>query len=131
DYAESWEVCDHGKDQSLVVEGDVAGMSLGDLVQQRGKELLGRHHPQAQYPLLFKFIDAHRPLSVQVHPDDARAALLTPPDLGKTEAWVILSADPGSLIYAGLKRGFDRPALERELSRGTCELCLHRFEPKA
>jgi mannose-6-phosphate isomerase len=34
------------------------------------------------------------------------------------------------LIYAGLKRGFDRHALERELARGTCELCLHRFEPR-
>ena len=52
-------------------------------------------------------------------------------DLGKTEAWVVLAAEPGSVIYVGLKRGFDRAALEREIVRGTCELCLHRFEPRA
>jgi mannose-6-phosphate isomerase len=80
---------------------------------------------------LFKFLDCRDRLSVQVHPGDAQAARLDPPDLGKAEAWVILDALPGSVIYAGLKRGFDRHAFERELSRGTCELCLNKFEPRA
>jgi mannose-6-phosphate isomerase len=131
DYAESWEVVDHGDDQSVVADGPLAGTTLGDLVAQHGKQLLGRHHPQSRFPLLFKFLDANRDLSVQVHPDDEAAAKLDPPDLGKTEAWVILHADPGSRIYAGLKRGFDRAALEREVHRGTTELCLHRFDPQA
>jgi mannose-6-phosphate isomerase len=91
---------------------------------------LGRHAPQRQFPLLFKFLDAHRNLSVQVHPNDQQAARLDPPDLGKTEAWVVLHAEPGSVIYAGLKRGFDRHAFHRELSRGTAELCLHQVEPR-
>lgn len=131
DFAESWEVCDRGQDQSIVHAGPLAGMPLADLLARRGREMLGRHSPQPRFPLLFKFLDAQKTLSVQVHPDDARAARLTTPDLGKTEAWVVLEAMPGSLIYAGLKRGFDRAALERELARGTCELCLHRFEPQA
>ena len=130
DYAESWEVCDHDTDQTIVDVGPLAGIALGDLVRQRGEELLGRHAPKARFPLLFKFLDAQKTLSVQVHPDNARAALLDPPDLGKTEAWVVLHAEPGSLIYAGLKSGFDRPALERELARETCELCLHQFQPQ-
>ena len=128
--AESWEVVDHGADQSVVTNGPLRGKTLGEIVREFGPELLGQYHPQTQFPLLFKFIDAAQPLSVQVHPDDARAALLTPPDFGKTEAWVVLAAQSGSLIYAGLKRGFDRAALEREVDRGTSELCLHRFEPK-
>ena len=130
DYAESWEVVDHGDDQSLVAAGPLAGETLGSLVGQRGAELLGRHHPRPCFPLLFKFLDARRTLSVQVHPDDARAARSDPPDLGKTEAWVVLAAEPGSLIYAGLKPGTDRQALARELERGTTDLCLHRFEPQ-
>ena len=77
---------------------------------------MGRHHPQDRFPLLVKFLDARERLSVQVHPDDAQAATLTPPDLGKTEAWVVLAAEPGSLIYAGLKRGFDRPAFEARIA---------------
>src|SRR5687768_16509815 len=58
DYAESWELCDLGADQSLVAAGPLAGTALGDLVRHRGEELLGRHHPQPRFPLLFKFLDA-------------------------------------------------------------------------
>ncbi|MCO6459050.1 MAG: class I mannose-6-phosphate isomerase [Pirellulaceae bacterium] len=130
DYAESWELVDHGADQSEVADGPLRGQTLGRLVAEYGEQLLGRHHPQPRFPLLFKFLDAHRSLSVQVHPDDAAAARLNPPDLGKTEAWVVLHADPGSRIYAGLKPGFDRPAVQRELLRGTTEQCLHWFEPR-
>jgi mannose-6-phosphate isomerase len=131
DYAESWEVCDRGADQSIVAYGPLKGTPLGELVRLRGRELLGLADGQPRFPLLIKFLDAHQKLSVQVHPDDARGARLTPPDLGKTEAWVVLSAEPGSVIYAGLKRGFDRAAVERELARGTVELCLHKFKPRA
>lgn len=131
DYAESWEVVDHGTDQSVVDAGPLAGTSLHELVRHHGHDLLGIHHPQDRFPLLFKFLDAHKNLSVQVHPDDEQAAQLDPPDLGKTEAWVILHADPGSVVYAGLKRGFDRAAFEREILRGTAELCLHRIQPQS
>jgi mannose-6-phosphate isomerase len=130
DYAESWEIVDHGHDQSVVSSGPLAGAALSQLLSEYGTDLLGRHAPVKRFPLLFKFLDANQKLSLQVHPNDQQAALLQPPDLGKTEAWIILHADPGSIVYAGLKRGFDRPALERELHRGTAELCLHRFEPK-
>jgi mannose-6-phosphate isomerase len=128
--AESWEICDRGDDQSVVAAGPLAGTTLGEIVHKHGGELLGRHAPQPRFPLLLKFLDARLKLSVQVHPDDALAAQLTPPDLGKTEAWVVLDAEPGSLIYAGLKRGFDRAALAREISRGTCDLCLHSYAPQ-
>jgi mannose-6-phosphate isomerase len=130
DYAESWEIVDRGADQSVVAAGQLAGKTLSELLQSHGREVLGRHFPQTRFLLLFKFLDCEKTLSVQVHPNDAAAAKLNPPDFGKTEAWVVISADPGSVIYAGLKRGFDRTALERELNRGTCELCLQKIEPK-
>jgi mannose-6-phosphate isomerase len=130
DYAESWEVVDHGTDQSIVANGPLAGCSLHEIVQRYPAELFGSHEPPASFPLLLKFLDANQNLSVQVHPDDTLAARLDPPDLGKTEAWMVLEARPGAVIYAGLKRGFDRAALVRELVRGTIELCLHRFEPR-
>jgi len=130
DYAESWEVADHGDDQSVVACGPLAGVMLHDLVRDQGPSLLGRHHPQRQFPLLLKFLDAQRNLSVQVHPNDELARRLDPPDLGKTEAWIILARQPGAKIYAGWKRGFDRQAIEREITRGTVELCLHQFEPQ-
>ena len=129
DYAESWEIVDHRADQSMVVAGCFAGWTLGDLVRQHGAALLGRHHPQPQFPLLFKFLDAQRDLSVQVHPNDVQAARLTPPDRGKTEAWIVLYAEPSSRIYAGLQAGVDEDALRHHLWQGTLPAVLHQFEP--
>ncbi len=131
DYAESWEISDHPSGQSVVAAGPLAGTSLRQLMEERQAELIGPGSALDRFPLLFKLLDCQRVLSVQVHPDDAQGAKLTPPDLGKTEAWIVLDAAPGALVYAGMKRGFDRDALAREVNRGTTELCLHQFEPKA
>lgn len=130
DYAESWELVDHGEDQTVVTAGPLAGRTLRELVTQHGEELFGRHAPQHQFPLLFKFLDCNRTLSVQVHPNDEQAARLDPPDLGKTEAWVVLATEPGSKIYAGLKPDVTREALSAAIDAGTCEVCLHEFEPR-
>lgn len=131
DYAESWEVVDHGEDQSRVLYGPLAGATLHELVARHAEALFGRHAPQARFPLLFKFLDANDRLSIQVHPDDARAAQLDPPDYGKTEAWVVLAAEEGSYLFAGLRPGIDRELLRRELARRTGELCIERIEPAA
>ncbi|HWC88606.1 MAG TPA: type I phosphomannose isomerase catalytic subunit [Pirellulales bacterium] len=131
DYAESWEVADHGVHQSRVAAGPLAGCLLSDLVRERGQDLLGRHWPQAHFPLLLKFLDARHSLSVQVHPDDARAARLEPTQCGKSETWVVLAAEPGSLLYAGLRVGVDRQAFERSLAEGRCPECLHAWYPQA
>jgi mannose-6-phosphate isomerase len=103
---------------------------LHDLVSQHGAALFGRHYPQRQFPLLLKYLDCNLTLSVQVHPNDEQGAKLNPPDLGKTEAWLVLAAEPGSRIYAGLKPGVDRATLERDAVNGRCEACLHDFEPR-
>ena len=129
-YAESWEIVDHGDDQSVVAASPLAGTTLGELVRDRGEQLLGRHHPQASFPLLVKFLDAAKTLSVQVHPNDAQAARLDPPDQGKTEAWVVLDAEPEAVIYAGLKPGVDRAGLAEAIETGRCQDCLHRFHPE-
>jgi len=129
DYAESWEIVDHGADQSVVAAGSLQGLTLSELVACHGDELFGRHAGQAQFPLLFKFLDCNRTLSVQVHPNDEQGARLEPPDLGKTEAWVVLAAEPGSKIYAGLKPEVTREHLATAIAAETCAECLHEFEP--
>jgi mannose-6-phosphate isomerase len=118
-WAESWEIADHGGDQSIVELGPLAGATLHELVGRCGCELLGRHDARPQFPLLLKFLDAAQTLSVQVHPNDAQAARLNPPDAGKTEAWLVIEAAPGSLIYAGLKPGVDRDRLQAAIRQGT------------
>ena len=129
DYAESWEIVDHGDDQSIVEHGPLAGMALGSLARDQDEALLGTAAGVDRFPLLLKFLDCNRTLSVQVHPNDEQGAQLDPPDLGKTEAWVVLAADPGSKIYAGLRPGVDREQLAAAVEAGVCENCLHQFEP--
>ncbi|GIW94311.1 MAG: mannose-6-phosphate isomerase [Pirellulaceae bacterium] len=129
-YAESWEVVDHGQDQSVVANGPLRGKTLGEIRSWSPQALLGRHADQDRFPLLFKFLDAQQNLSVQVHPDDQAAARLDPPDRGKTEAWVILDAAPGSRIYAGLRPGCTEPLLRQALAEGRLLEWLHSFQPQ-
>lgn len=129
-YAESWEVSDHPHGQSLVRDGPLRGTPLSRLVTERGKELLGRHHPQSRFPLLLKYLDANRRLSVQVHPDDRLARQMGLTDSGKTEAWVVLEAEPGSAIWAGFNRLVDRESLAEAIRRGELEEQLNRIEPE-
>lgn len=130
DYAESWEVVDHGVDQSRVMAGPLRGRTLGEMVRAHGDELLGGAAPHAGFPLLVKFLDVHVRTSLQVHPDDVRASRLDPPDAGKTEAWFVLHAEPHSRIYAGLRPGVDRAQLAAAIARGDADRCLHRFAPR-
>ncbi len=130
DYAESWEIVDHGPDQSVVLNGPAAGQTLQALVAEHAVELLGQHADQSQFPLLFKFLDCNRDLSVQVHPTDEQATQLDPPDLGKSEAWVVLGAEPGSKIFAGLKPNVTCESLRAAIEAGTCDHCLHAIQPQ-
>jgi mannose-6-phosphate isomerase len=130
DYAESWEIVDHGSDQSVVSEGPLRGKSLGQLLRELPGELLGRDARHETFPLLYKFLDCQRVLSVQVHPNDEYASRMAVPDLGKTEAWYVVDAQPGSLIYAGLKQGVDAATLERAMLAGKVDDVLHAVEPQ-
>ncbi len=129
-YAESWEIVDRGDDQSIVRYGPLAGRTLGGLMQDDPFLITGISAPST-FPLLFKFLDAHKVLSVQVHPDDEQASKRTPPDRGKTEAWYVVEAEPRSKIYAGLRDGIDKIALQHAITSGKCEDALHVIEPKA
>lgn len=128
-YAESWEVVDHGSDQSVVDGGPHDGMTLAAMLDQFRAEMLGAESDWKNFPLLLKYLDCNRVLSVQVHPDDAYAAKMPKPDLGKTEAWYIVDATEDALIYAGLKPGVDRQSLGTAIEAGQTELVLHSFHP--
>ncbi len=141
--AESWEVVDHDSHQSVVACGPLAGKTLRQLIDERGTDLLGPAllekisaktipaHLRGRFPLLLKFLDAQQPLSVQVHPDDKFGATLTPPDLGKTEAWYVMHAEAGAKIYAGLKAGVTAEDFSAAVAAGKTESMLHSFEVKA
>jgi len=127
DYAESWEISDHGADQSVVKTGPYANQTLQALLQTHQREILGNNRRVDQFPLLIKYLDANDRLSVQVHPDDEQARTFKPNEHGKTEAWVIIEADPGSVVYAGLKPEIDASTFKTHLEVGTVAECLHQI----
>jgi mannose-6-phosphate isomerase len=131
-WAESWEIVDHREHESVIDNGPLAGETLGGLMRQDPLWLVGRAEAiGGRFPLLVKYLDCQGVLSVQVHPDDAYALRMNPPDLGKTEAWYIVDAQPGAVLYAGLKPGIDREALRRAIASGQTAACLHQLQPKA
>jgi mannose-6-phosphate isomerase len=84
-----------------------------------------------RFPLLLKFLDAREMLSVQVHPSDAHPDLIPAGETSKTEAWVVIEAENGSRIYAGLKPGTTAGDLRHSLADGTIADHLVCIAPKA
>ncbi len=125
DYAESWEIADHAHGQSIVDDGPWTGQTLRQVLEHSGKQVFGRHPCRIPFPLLIKFLDAHDWLSLQVHPNDEQARRCSPDEQGKTEAWVILDAEPDSRICAGLRNGIGPDELLRHLDSGTVDQCLN------
>lgn len=121
-FAEAWQVYAGNR----VRNGPYAGSTLAEVVLQSGAALLGTE-PLSRYgktfPLLAKFIDAAKPLSIQVHPDDEQAARLEPDSgyLGKAEAWYVLDAEPGATITWGLRREVPASEVRRAVELGTLE----------
>ena len=103
---ESWELSGVAGHESIVAEGPCKGVSLPDLIDRYGAELVGKSNYERfgnEFPLLVKFIDAREDLSIQVHPDD-RLAWERHRMHGKTEMWYVVSETGG----ASLRIGFDR-----------------------
>lgn len=132
--AESWEMSAHPAAPTVSDHGPTRGRSLLELAEEHGAALVGRNAEQAhgpgKFPLLVKLLDAAEPLSVQVHPDDARAALRGDGELGKTEMWHVLHAVPGAEIVLGLRPGTDERALRRAWADGRIEERLNRRSVK-
>lgn len=103
---ESWELSGLEGSESEVVDGPDKGMTLSGLIQKYGASLMGEKNLLKygkKFPLLIKFIDATRDLSVQVHPDDT-LAVARGGERGKTEMWLILEAGKGAKIAHGFNR---------------------------
>ncbi|MCX6046978.1 MAG: class I mannose-6-phosphate isomerase [Chloroflexi bacterium] len=132
--AESWEIAAHPNGSSTVNNGALAGLTLPQVQEKLGLALVGKRNEAAlaagKFPLLIKFLDANRWLSVQVHPDDTYA-LAHGGDWGKTEMWVFLDAEPQAEIIYGFKPGVTREKFAQAVTEGKTTDLLHRLPVKA
>lgn len=127
---ESWEVSVVPSSVSVIANGPFAGRSLADVIDEYTEEILGKevadcHH--GKLPLLVKFIDAAKDLSIQVHPDD-EMAMREHDKLGKTEMWYIIHAEPGAYLYAGFKEYIDAEEYRRRIADGSITEVMARHE---
>ena len=91
----------------------------GDGIQTIGEIWYERPNPGAAPPsLLLKLLLTSKPLSIQVHPDDAYAQSIGLPN-GKTEAWYVLSAAPGAKVALGLKLRLTSLQLRQAIDDGS------------
>jgi mannose-6-phosphate isomerase len=112
-------------EQCKVASGPFRGRTLGDLAKEFGPALTGsKSKPTDRFPLLVKFLFPHERLSVQVHPDDARAQAIGQP-CGKTECWYVASAEPGAKVGLGLKPGTTTQQLEQAIHDKSAEHLLN------
>ena len=100
---ESWELADLPSSipggRSVIDTGPLAGRTLHDAIGDHRQLIMGATGltDDDGFPLLIKFLDACDNLSVQVHPDEAWVRD-HPADHLKSEAWVIVAAEPGDSI---------------------------------
>jgi len=129
---EAWVLSDRTDHQSQIANGPLKGQTIGQVMKQFPESLMGKLSSRfTRFPLLLKFLDAHEMLSVQVHPSDAHPDLIPAGDTAKTEAWVVVEAEKGSQIYAGLKSSTTPGSLSESLKDGTIAERLVSISPKS
>jgi mannose-6-phosphate isomerase len=121
DVAESWEISDHGEEQSIVINGPLQGKTLRQLMEEYQSELVGKEMYDRYgdyFPLLLKFLDCDKRLPAHLHPSDEDAKKMGLNDTGKTEAWYIFKADPGAGAYCGSLPDLTPEKFSEAIARG-------------
>lgn len=110
--AESWEVSTHKDGLSLI-----DGVSLNQYLKEN-PSILGTKSKDGNLPILIKYIDASKFLSIQVHPDDDYAHAYEN-DNGKTEMWYVVDCEEGAYLYAGVNQKVTKTELLEKIEDGT------------
>ena len=103
---ESWEVSAVPSSTSIICNGEWKYRDLVSVINEYPNEILGKavnEKYHGKLPLLVKFIDAKKDLSIQVHPND-EMAMREHGKMGKSEMWYIIKAEEGAHLYAGFNQ---------------------------
>lgn len=96
--AEAWVLSCHPDGPSYLPDGT----TLADYVAAHPEALGTDCAKFEQFPVLTKFIDASKNLSIQVHPSNDYA-LKNEHQYGKTEMWYVLDCVPGRISTTALR----------------------------
>ena len=128
--AETWECSTHPDGLSVAISGEFCGKTLKEILKLH-PEFLGRNlKAQGELPILIKFIDADKNLSVQVHPDDEYASKYENGQCGKTEMWYVLDASEDAKLVYGFYHKMKKEAVRQSVAEGTFEKYLQKIPVK-
>ena len=129
---ESWELSAVSGDESIVLDGPLQGKSLNELIEIYKADLVGKSVYERfgnNFPILIKYIDAQKDLSVQLHPHD-HLAKERHNSFGKNEMWYIMDADPKAQLIMGFSKDTDKKEYQSYLKNGYIEDLLHYDDVK-
>jgi mannose-6-phosphate isomerase len=127
---ESWELSDlavtsrtGGRGEAArttIRNGPLAKRTVGEVAREFGAIVTGRLDlgEDGGFPLLLKYLDARGNLSVQVHPSAEYAAQHPGAHL-KSEAWYVVEADPGAVLYKGIVPGTTKERFAAAIADGS------------
>ena len=117
--AESWELSCHKDGNSVVADGEFAGLTLAQYIEKEGKSVLGTNCEKFEnFPILIKLIDAKDNLSVQVHPNNEYAQRVEG-EYGKTERWYVVDCDEGASLLYGFKHNITKEEFRERIENNT------------
>ena len=130
---ESWEVSAVPTSTSVISNGELKGKNLISAINEQPEAILGKavnEKYQGKLPLLVKFIDAKRDLSIQVHPND-EMAMREHGKMGKSEMWYVIKAEEGAHLYAGFKQKITSEEYQQRIADGSITEVLADHKVKA
>lgn len=130
---ESWEVSAVPTSTSIIRNGVFAGKDLISVINETPDAILGKKVNEkynGKLPLLVKFIDAKRDLSIQVHPND-EMAMREHGKMGKSEMWYVIKTDEEAHLYAGFKQEITPEEYQQRIVDGTITEVLADHQVKA
>lgn len=124
---ESWEISGIKNDETLVSEGSLKGKSLEQLIKTFKGAIVGDNVYTIfgdTFPLLIKFIDAKKPLSIQVHPSN-EIAKKRHNSFGKNEMWYVMEADDDAELIIGFDKNINKEEYEKHIENSTILDVMH------
>ena len=128
--AETWECSTHPDGMSIVASGKYKGYTLKQVLKENPKYVGTHPQNKEELPILIKFIDAKKDLSVQVHPSDEYAKEYENGQLGKTEMWYVLDANEDSKIIYGFNSDVDKEIIKSAIDNESINKYLNKIPIK-
>lgn len=125
--AETWECSTHPDGPCYVVGGEFSGEELAKVLKVHPDYMGERHKGEDTLPIMIKFIDAEKDLSVQVHPTDEYAREKENGQLGKTEMWYVLDARRDAKLIYGLRRDCSKNEVRAAIEKGAVMKYLQKI----